>query len=230
MMEHLYDTHFHLDLQKDRSAAIREIEDNQIYTIAVTNLPDLYKKEVSAINSKYIRIALGFHPELVYEYKKQIPLMWELLPEARFVGEVGLDLVDKSHRKEQMGFFGDLVERCKYDNNKIISIHSRGAVSDVLDIIGNGFHFKPILHWFTGTKEQLNRAVDAGFWFSVNSAMLRTKRFVDFLSIVPASRILLETDSPFVKTRYGYSQEVYYLNSELHGIDCWANFKALLSV
>ena len=40
-MEHLYDMHFHLDLQKDRIAAIREIETNQIYTIAVTNLPDL---------------------------------------------------------------------------------------------------------------------------------------------------------------------------------------------
>ena len=35
-MEHLYDTHFHLDLQKDRAIAIREIEEHQIYTIAVT--------------------------------------------------------------------------------------------------------------------------------------------------------------------------------------------------
>ena len=43
-MEHLYDTHFHLDLQKDRTAAICEIEENQIYAIAVTNLPDLYRK------------------------------------------------------------------------------------------------------------------------------------------------------------------------------------------
>ena len=53
MMEHLYDTHFHLDLQKDRIAAIREIEDTQIYTIAVTNLPDLYRKESAEIKSKY---------------------------------------------------------------------------------------------------------------------------------------------------------------------------------
>ena len=42
-MEHLFDTHFHLDLQKDRAAAIRDIEEKQIYTIAVTNLPDLYR-------------------------------------------------------------------------------------------------------------------------------------------------------------------------------------------
>ena len=40
-MKHLYDTHFHLDLQKDKQSAIDEIVRNQIYTIAVTNLPDL---------------------------------------------------------------------------------------------------------------------------------------------------------------------------------------------
>lgn len=75
-MEYLYDTHFHLDLQKDRFAAIREIEQQQIYTIAVTNLPDLYRKESVELRSKYIRFALGFHPELIHLYKKQIPIMW----------------------------------------------------------------------------------------------------------------------------------------------------------
>jgi hypothetical protein len=30
-MEHLFDTHFHLDLQKDRAAAIRDVEEKQIF-------------------------------------------------------------------------------------------------------------------------------------------------------------------------------------------------------
>ena len=99
-MEYLYDTHFHLDLQKNRVAAIREIEEHQIYTIAVTNLPDLYRKESGEIASKYIRFALGFHPELVHQYKSQIPLMWDLLPDARYIGEVGLDFVDITYKNE----------------------------------------------------------------------------------------------------------------------------------
>ena len=110
-MEHLFDTHFHLDLQMDRETAIQGIEKAQIYTIAVTNLPDLYIKESVEIASKYIRFALGFHPELILQYKKQIPLMWDLLPEVRYVGEVGLDLVDKSTEKNQVAFFSELVER-----------------------------------------------------------------------------------------------------------------------
>ena len=112
-MGYLYDTHFHLDLQKNKSEAIREIEEKQIYTIAVTNLPDLYRKESIEIASKYIRFALGFHPELLHLYKEQIPLMWEFLSEARYIGEVGLDFVDTTHKEEHLAFFNELVERCR---------------------------------------------------------------------------------------------------------------------
>lgn len=164
-MEHLYDTHFHLDLQKDRIGAIYEIEEHQIYTIAVTNLPDLYRKESGEIASKYIRFALGFHPELIHHYKSQIPLMWELLPVARYIGEVGLDFVDRTYKNEQLAFFSELIERCRYDKDKIITIHSRRAVRQVLNIIGDRFRFKPILHWFTGSKEELLSAVENGFLF-----------------------------------------------------------------
>jgi hypothetical protein len=38
------------------------------------------------IDSKYIRIALGFHPELISQYSKYIPEMWRLLLDARYNG------------------------------------------------------------------------------------------------------------------------------------------------
>ena len=134
-MDYLYDTHYHLDLQKDRSAAIREIEEKQIYTISFTNLPDLYQKESVEVASKYIRFALGFHPELIHQYKSQISLMWDLLPEVRYIGEVGLDYVDITFKKEQVEFFTELIERCRNDEKKILTIHSRKAVNDVLHLL-----------------------------------------------------------------------------------------------
>ena len=57
MTKHLHDTHFHLDLQKDKRGEIENIAKNEIYTIAMTNLPDLYQKEVLLYGQKYIRIA-----------------------------------------------------------------------------------------------------------------------------------------------------------------------------
>lgn len=233
-MEHLYDTHFHLDLQKDRDAAIREIEEHQIYTIAVTNLPDLYKKESVEIASKYIRFALGFHPELVHQYKNQIPLMWELLLEARYIGEVGLDFVDTTYRNEQITFFSELIERCHYDSSKIITIHSRRAVRQVLDIVGNNFRFKPILHWFTGNKEELWNAIDMGFYFSINGAMMTSKSFLSLLPSIPKERVLLETDSPFTFNKNTHFNTLVKLAQSIkeqkEGISIWNNFKIVIAL
>lgn len=231
-MEHLYDTHFHLDLQKDQAAAIREIEEHQIYTIAVTNLPDLYRKESVEIASKYIRIALGFHPELIHQYKSQIPLMWELLSEARYIGEVGLDFVDVIHKNEQLAFFSELIERCRYDNNKIITIHSRQAVRQVLDIIGDKFRFKPILHWFTGSKSELLNAIEKGFYLSVNNSMINTKKFQSILALIPEERLLVETDSPFISFPYSHHETLTKINQLIkekkEDVDMWNNFKIVL--
>lgn len=231
-MKHLYDTHFHLDLHKDSSSVIREIEHNQIYTIAVTNLPDLYRKEMCKINSKYIRLALGFHPELVHRYRNQIPLMWDLLSGARYVGEVGLDFVDNTYQQEQVAFFSELIERCRFDENKIITIHSRRAVSKILEIIGLNFQFKPILHWFTGNREELQEAVRRGCFFSINSAMLGSRRFLDLLPIIPSNRILIETDSPFTFLNQSYTNTLKQIETALRvqrpDVDIWENFRKVL--
>lgn len=231
-MENLFDTHFHLDLQKDRAAAIRQIEEQRIYTIAVTNLPDLYRKEKTEVASKYIRYALGFHPELVHQFPSQIPLMWELLPEARYIGEVGLDFVDASFRKEQEAFFSELVERCRYDRSKIITIHSRKAVKQVLDIVGTNFRFKPILHWFSGSKDELIKAIEASFYISVNSAMVKSIKFQGLLSLIPSERLLLETDSPFTNLCHSHSEALREVKETLEGrkegLSLWNNFKRLL--
>ena len=230
--EHLYDTHFHLDLQKDQFAAINEIEAHRIYTVAVTNLPDLYRRECAGIDSKFIRIGLGFHPELVHQYKSQIPLMWELLPETRYIGEVGLDYVDTTYKNEQVKFFAELIERCRNDEKKILTIHSRRAVKEVLSIVGGDFKFKPILHWFTGNLTELKEAIEMGFYFSVNGAMMASKRFLEVLPLIPNNRILLETDGPFTYCNGNHSNTLgniaIGLKKEKPGLDLWQNFNDLL--
>ena len=231
-MEYLYDTHFHLDLQKDRFAAIREIEQQQIYTIAVTNLPDLYRKESVELRSKYIRFALGFHPELIHLYKKQIPMMWNLLPYARYIGEIGLDFVDTTYKEDQIAFFSELIEICRYDEDKILTIHSRRAVRQVLQIIGKDFRFKPILHWFTGSKGELFDAIEAGFYISVNLSMMESRKFLTLLPLIPKHRLLLETDSPFTRnwdTHSGTLKNTTHLIVEYQeDINLWDNFKTIL--
>lgn len=91
----LLDTHMHFDLiDVKRYALLEQLERENIYTIAVTNLPELYIKYKNQINwdkYKYCRLALGFHPELVVQHCNQIDNFIKMLPNSRYIGEVGLD-------------------------------------------------------------------------------------------------------------------------------------------
>ncbi|MDR0605219.1 MAG: TatD family hydrolase, partial [Bacteroidales bacterium] len=190
-MVNLHDTHFHLDLQKSKNEAIGEIERNKIYTIAVTNLPPLYEKLKKEIDSKYVRVALGFHPELVGQYQKYIPDMWRLLPDAKYIGEVGIDLkTGKEYKDQQISFFEELINRCHSLRNKILSVHSRMAASEVVSIIGSKFNGKVILHWYSGTKRVQMQAIENGYYFSVNYTMLNSESGRKIISNIPNDRIL----------------------------------------
>ncbi|MDH4129075.1 MAG: TatD family hydrolase [Spirochaetota bacterium] len=202
MDAYLHDVHFHLDLYKDQENIFHEIIKNKISTIAVTNLPQLYREIKKKINNPFIKVALGFHPELIYEYKKYIPIMWEELPTAQYIGEVGLDFKNGKHNINfQLQFFEQLVEKCHHLPNKTISIHSRRGEKEIINIIGNNFPGKIILHWYSGSIELLKEALHKGFYFSVNTAMISNEKGQNIIKNLPYDRILLESDAPFVKYR-----------------------------
>lgn len=200
MVNHLFDTHFHLDLFDSQEEILREIEVNQIYTIAVTNLPVLFTKLKDSLSSKFIRPALGFHPELLSQYNHHIPQMWKLLNETRYIGEVGLDFkTGKDFKELQISFFTELIERCNIFGDKILTIHSRQSASEIVSIIGADFKGKVILHWYSGSKTTLKKAIDNGYYFSINYSMVNSNTSKELIKLIPLERLLLETDAPFVK-------------------------------
>ena len=212
MRSFLFDTHFHLDLIPDGEKAKAEILNNGIYTIAVTNLPDLFMKEVTS-DSKYIKHALGFHPELVSKHLGQKEIMWKLLPHARYIGEVGLDFSNGFERDQEV-FFRELIEKIIHEK-KILTIHSRKAISEVLDIIGNDFSFKPILHWYSGGVKELSTAVTRGYYISVNHKMVNTHKFVSMIKYIPVDRLLLETYLPFSDNGLSHSNALSFTIEQL---------------
>ena len=196
-----HDTHFHLDLYKNIDEIVDEIENRKIYTIAVTNLPVLYGKLEKRIRSKYIRIALGFHPELVSEYNQYISQMWDLIGDTKYIGEVGLDLKKKTKKdcQKQIEFFEKLIALCHTLGDKIISVHTRGSEKEVFSIIGNKFNGRVILHWYSGSLQLLEKAINNGFYFSINISMLKSSKGKNIISRIPNDKILLESDAPFIK-------------------------------
>lgn len=230
----LYDTHCHLDLLPDKKKVIEEINRSHIYVMAMTNLPDIYRKEKNLYDSKYIRTCLGFHPELIGEYEHQKELMWHLLPAAKYIGEVGLDLKTVSSMNKQMEFINELFERCNNYDSKIISLHSRDAIDELLGILPEKRTFVPILHWFTGNTNQLKKAIDLGCYFSVNLSMICSSKFRQFVQNIPCNRLLIETDAPFALSAETYEKTLRVINNkimEVYGMpmdELFLNFKTLL--
>ena len=201
---HFIDTHFHLDLWADPKSIIEEIEKNKIYTIAVTNTPSVFFHTYNLTEkSKYIRPALGFHPELVYQRKSELPLFLENLKKTRYIGEIGLDYGKQSteNKKEQKRVFEKIIGACSIHNDKVLTIHSRGSYKDVIDIIGNDFSNKVILHWYSGSLKELERAVEYGFYFSVNLPMTISLSGQKVIKSIPPQGVLTESDGPFAKYR-----------------------------
>lgn len=103
MFDFKMDAHMHFDLYENRKEVVDYIIEQKSYTIAVTNLPDIYKRYIDRYSNPYLRIALGFHPELCVQYKKQLSMFKELSDSTRFIGEIGLDYSNASEYERYGG-------------------------------------------------------------------------------------------------------------------------------
>lgn len=202
----LVDFHCHLDLYPDHQAVFQEADEAGIYTLAVTTTPRAWvHNHELARATRHVRAALGLHPQLVAERAGEISLWEALLDKTRYVGEVGLDAGPRFYKSFdlQKQVFERVLRRCAAAGDKIISVHSVRAAKAVLDHIeaylppGRG---KIVLHWFTGTKVEIQRAVDMGCYFSINMAMLDSTRHASIIAAIPFDRLLTETDGPFTRT------------------------------
>jgi TatD DNase family protein len=197
------DFHCHLDLYPDFEELVRESERLGIFTLAVTTTPKAWaRNNMLASSTKYVRAALGMHPQLVAERWREIDLWEKLLGETKYVGEVGLDAGPRyfSSIARQAEVFRRILRCCAQVGDKILSIHSVRSAPKVLDLLEEEVpkgRAKFVLHWFTGSAADAKRAAALGCYFSINSQMLSTDRGRALISSLPIEQLLTETDGPF---------------------------------
>lgn len=199
----LVDFHCHLDLYPDFAQAVKRCEEGKIFTLAVTTTPRAWSRNQAITSStQYVRAALGLHPQLVAQYANELSLFESLLPDTRYVGEIGLDAGPQHYRslELQKAVFQRILQLCAKAGGKVLSVHSVRAVKAVLDTIDQNLpstHGRVVLHWFTGSRAEARRAVDLGCYFSINAAMLTESKRRFWVSCLPIERLLTETDGPF---------------------------------
>lgn len=197
----MYDAHVHLSFMTngEEVAAAADAAGVRLFCATVTPA-DYVAARDRFLRSSNVDLGLGLHPWWV-EAPQDADAVLELLPETRFVSEVGLDFGRRHEhtRDAQIAAFERIARACGLQGDKTISIHAvhaAGLALDILEDAGALASCTCIFHWFTGPSDQLKRAIQAGCRFSVGQRMLATGKGREYVKAIPANQLLLETDAP----------------------------------
>ena len=142
---------------------------------------------------------IGIHPECANEDLDDISkLIEEKHDQISGIGEIGLDPTYVHHDddiKKQNQVFETLLSHAE-KFNKPVSIHSRKSLDDIFEVMGCYNTKHALLHWFDGSKKQLRKAMDMGFFVSYGPVMIYANDKQTLLSKTDESQILVETDGP----------------------------------
>lgn len=213
-MSKLIDAHFHLDFYKNHRELYDLINKAEQYTFCVTNSPGVYlscKKLYP--ETRYIKFALGFHPHEILKNKLSLRDFQHCLDKTNYIGEIGLDFSKDyiGSRQIQISSFSSIMKYVQ-ENNKMASIHIRQAENEAIEILDKFRHQKCIIHWFTGSEEQLHRLIQLNCYFSINTNMIRNQSQIKKMKLIPPEKLLIESDGPFTKVN-GYTFSPAQLNS-----------------
>lgn len=200
LIHKIVDTHCHVHHYKDALTTARKISDAGIKVHCVTVKPSEFEACKKLFKDfPNIIPCIGLFPLNVKEEYKNLELFFKHLQETRFVGEIGLDysVSDKIELNLQNEVFESIIETCNKAGNKILSIHSRRSAEEVLKFLGQDFNGVAIMHWFSGQEDLVKKSPE-NIFYSVNSAMVKSRQGKKILQSLRPQQVLTETDGPYV--------------------------------
>ena len=198
-----FDSHIHLSdsaYVSDMEFILKQMEYLKIKACCVSmdynnSLETLELAEKSDLVLPFI----GIHPECANDEVENISnLIEDNHNRISGIGEIGLDptyVNQNDDAKKQNQVFETLLSHAE-KFNKPVSIHSRKSLDDVFQIMTSYNTKHALLHWFDGSKKQLQRAMDMGFFVSFGPVMIYANDKQTLLSKTDESQILVETDGP----------------------------------
>lgn len=148
---------------------------------------------------------IGLHPHEGAEYVNDDKALQEFRdlagkPKVVAIGETGLDYYyDNSPRDDQKKLLRFQLNLAQEFGLPMI-FHVREAFSDFFAILDDFEGVRGVVHSFTGTLDEMNEILRRGLYIGLNGIMTFTKeaRQLEMARAVPLSRLLLETDAPFL--------------------------------
>ncbi|MEN2505668.1 TatD family hydrolase [Stutzerimonas stutzeri] len=205
---------------------------------------------VKTLAERYVDVdcSVGVHP-LDLEPGAEPALDWLLTelahPKVVAIGETGLDYhYEPESAALQQASFRLHLEAARITGKPVI-VHTRAARTDTLDLLREAaLPQAGVLHCFTEDWDMAKAALDLGFYISLSGIVTfrNAEALRDVARRVPADRLLVETDSPYLApvpyrgkpNLPQYVHEVAVFLAQLRGVDyqvlaeqTTANFKQL---
>lgn len=142
---------------------------------------------------------IGIHPEKADDdLNAMVDLIAQNSSKISGIGEIGLD---KTYVSDEAGFsrqvlvFQEMLSLAE-KLDKPVSIHSRKTLDEIFSILPSYSIKGVLLHWFSGSKKQLQKAMELNCFVSYGPAMIYSGDKQVLLSETSMDKILLETDGP----------------------------------
>ena len=202
-MAWLYDAHIHLsdtEYEHDIPLILRCMEKLRIKACCVSMDYSSSKKTLElGKKSNFILPFIGIHPEKAQnDTESVLKLIDENHEKISGIGEIGLDTTYSNSDEEllkQIEVFRDHLSAAE-KFRKPVSIHSRKTLDEIFKILPSYNIPTILLHWFDGSKKQLQKAMDLDCYVSFGPVTVYSKDKQVLLSKANKDKILVETDGP----------------------------------
>lgn len=205
----LFDMHCHLGFAENAEELAGALHSQGGGALCATVTPAEYERLSDGFaGSPQVRVGLGLHPWWLDDGRcteADVQRCVDLAQEAPVIAEIGLDFGRRcaSSREAQLDAFERICAKAADAGGKVLSLHAVRSADIMLDVLErqgvlgrSDSSCAVIMHWYSGSSDVLQRAVRLGCFFSLNPRMLQTKRGREYARILPADRLLLETDLP----------------------------------
>jgi TatD DNase family protein len=208
----LIDSHCHLDFNAfddDRAEVIGRAEAAGVTAFINPGLNLENSRQVVALAETIpgLYAAIGFHPNDAADFTGDALAQLRALadqPKVVAVGEIGLDYYwDKVPRPVQLRVFEQQLILAK-ELGKPVIIHQRESAQDTMVVLrqwaAGGSHPGLVLHSFSGDRAMAEEAIDLGFYIGISGPVTfkNARDLPDIVAALPADRLLVETDAPFL--------------------------------
>ncbi len=208
----LIDTHAHLNdgrFESDRTQMMERATSEGLIGILTIGIDLESSRECLALaeSSPIVWAAVGIHPnntaEAYDEHWTQI-VEWANLPRVVAIGESGLDRHwDKAPIELQEEYFRKHLALSRATGKPII-IHCREAAPDVVRVLTDEFQkhgpISGVMHSFCEDQDTAEKCLAMGLHISFSGILTykTAQNIRDVAKTIPADRILVETDCPYL--------------------------------